>query len=82
MVEGPKPGIARVLRVPGSASEAPKHDKPAEGLTWEDYEDGEDVKGSGADADEEDSTWDVVTRKRRTSLRPLSTHMLIHCYRL
>ena len=68
MIDGPKPGIARVLRVPGgSASETPKYDKPAEGLTWEDYEDGEDVKGSGADADEEDSTWDVVTRKRRTN---------------
>jgi hypothetical protein len=80
MIEGPKEGIARVLRVPGSASEAAKYDKPAEGLTWEDYEDGEDVKGSGADADEEDSTWDVVTRKRRTSLHPLSMHMLIDCY--
>jgi hypothetical protein len=61
MLDGPKPSIARVLRVPGSSAAV----QPAQGLTWDDYEDGNDVKGSGAEADEEDSTWDVVSHKRR-----------------
>jgi hypothetical protein len=60
MVDGPRPGIARVLRISDQSSGP----KPAQGLSWEDYEDGEDVKGSGADADEEDSTWDVVVNKK------------------
>lgn len=58
MLDGPKPGIARVMRVAGSSS------APAKGLSWEDYEDGEDIKGSGIDADEEDSTWAVVGKRR------------------
>jgi hypothetical protein len=63
MMDGPRPGIARVLRI-SDRSSGPNYDKPAQGLSWEDYEDGEDVKGSGADADEEDSTWDVVVNKK------------------
>ncbi|PVG02021.1 hypothetical protein CPB86DRAFT_726602, partial [Serendipita vermifera] len=73
MLEGPRPGIARVLRVPGRTS-GPNYDQPARGLTWEDYEDGEDVKGSGADADEEDSTWDVVVNKKSDGTRTPSTY--------
>ena len=64
MLDGPKPSIARVLRVPGPSTAV----QPAQGLTWDDYEDGNDVKGSGAEADEEDSTWDVVSHKRRMYL--------------
>jgi hypothetical protein len=75
MLEGPKPGIARVLRVPGSSSGAGV--QPTQGLSWGDYEDGNDVKGSGAEADEEDSTWDVVSHKRRAYLYSPSSHPLI-----
>ena len=67
MIDGPKPGIARVLRVPGStATSTAAYDKPVGNLTLDDYEDGEDFNGSGVEADEEDSTWDVVGRKKRT----------------
>lgn len=75
MIDGPKPGIARVLRVPGPtpASKA-EYTKPAGNLTLDDYEDGSDFKGSGVEADEEDSTWDVVGRKKRGGTRTPSTY--------
>lgn len=61
MIDGPKPGIARVLRVG-----TPNYDKPAQGMTWSDYEDGAEVKGADADDDDIDN-WDVVSHKRRMS---------------
>ncbi len=72
MLDGPKPGIARVMRVTGAP-------QPAQGLSWEDYEDAEDVKGSGADADEEDAAWVPVSNKRRMYYLPkLVTTSHIH----
>jgi hypothetical protein len=66
MIEGPKPGLARVMRVPGSQTgEAASTFKPPAGYSLDDYEDSEDVKESGLDPDEEDLTWSVVSVKKR-----------------
>lgn len=70
MIDGAKPGIARVMRIPGSSTAQPatgstSNFKPPEGYSLDDYEDSEDIKGSGVDADEEDSNWNVVSWKKR-----------------
>ena len=60
MLEGPKPGIARVLRVTQT------YDRPSGTAEWGDYEDAEDVRGADLDTDD---GWSVVPEKaKRTSL--------------
>jgi len=60
MLEGPKPGIARVLRVPQN------YDRPSGTAEWGDYEDAEDVRGADPDTDD---GWSVVPEKaKRRSL--------------
>lgn len=67
MIEGPKPAIARVMRIPGaqSAGDAGSTFKPPAGYSLDDYEDSEDVKEPGLDADEEDPNWNIVSWKKR-----------------
>lgn len=60
MLEGPKPGIARVLRVPQN------YNRPSGTAEWGDYEDAEDVRGADPDTDD---GWSVVPEKaKRKSL--------------
>ena len=60
MLEGPKPGIARVLRV------TQNYDRPSGTADWGDYEDAEDVRGADPDTDD---GWSVVPEKaKRRSL--------------
>ena len=56
MLEGPKPGIARVLRVPLT------YDRPSGTAEWGDYEDAEDVRGADPDTDD---GWSVVPEKAK-----------------
>ena len=68
MLEGPKPGIARVLRV------LQTYDRPSGTAEWGDYEDAEDVRGADADTDD---GWSVVPEKaKRTSLARKTAFLL------
>lgn len=57
MLEGPKPRIARVLRVPQG------YDRPSGTAEWGDYEDAEDVRGADPDTDD---GWSVVPEKAKS----------------
>ncbi|KAG8835097.1 hypothetical protein FRC17_005218 [Serendipita sp. 399] len=72
MIDGAKPGIAHVLKVPGpSASD--NRNISSQGLGYDIYDDTEDLKGSGIEADEEDS-WNIVGHKKRVGTRTPSTY--------
>jgi hypothetical protein len=57
MLEGPKPDIARVLRVPQN------YDRPSGTAEWGDYEDAGDVRGADLDTDD---GWSVVPEKPKS----------------
>ena len=57
MIEGPKPSIARVLRMPQN------YDRPSGTAEWGDYEDAEYVRGADPDTDD---GWSVVPEKAKS----------------